>query len=186
MVSDPVNTPTGTVLLVWRETQPSRKPLFTEVREKVATDYVENERRKRFVDLGKAAKSQIESRLKAGDTFDQAVAAAATSSGLKLEAKTLAAFTPRNRPQDLDYTVLGTLERLEKGQVSDMVVSADKGLFVYAADKKAPDASDANPRFAETRTQIASYTSRLGASAYISELVEKELDKGKPKGAVSQ
>lgn len=186
MVSDPVNTPTGTVLLVWRETQPSRKPLFTEVREKVATDYVENERRKRFVDLGKSVKGQIETRLKAGDPFDKAVATAASSSGLKLEAKTIAPFSPRNRPQDLDYTVLGTLERLEKGQVSDMVVSADKGLFVYAAEKKAPDVSEANPRFAETRTQIASYTSRLGASAYITELVEKELEKGKPKGAVSQ
>ncbi len=183
IVSDPVSTPTGTVLLVWRETQPSRKPLFTEVREKVTADYTENERRKRFVELGKTVKSQIEARLKAGDNFEKAAAAASASSNVKLETKTLASFAPRNRPQDLDYTILGTLERLEKGQVSDMVISADKGLFVYAAEKKAPDASDANARFAETRTQIASYTSRMGASAYISEMVEKELDRSKPKGA---
>ena len=56
-----------------------------------------------------------------------------------------------------------------------MVISADKGLFVYAADKKLPDLTEANPRFAETRTQFGSYMSRMGGSAYISELVEKEL-----------
>jgi len=61
-----------------------------------------------------------------------------------------------------------------------MVLSADKGLFVCAIDKKAPDVSESNPRFAETRSQIASYTSRLGASAFVSELVEKELKRSEP------
>ncbi len=179
IMSDALTTPSGAVILVWKETQPTRKPLFTEVREKVSSDYIENERRKRFVDLGKTVKAQLEARLKAGDTFEQAATAA--GSGLKLETKAVPAFTPRNRPQDLDYAIVGTLERLEKGQVSDMVINADKGLFVYAIEKKAPVASDTNPRFAETRTQLASFTSRMGASAFISELVEKELDKSKPK-----
>jgi peptidyl-prolyl cis-trans isomerase D len=181
VASDALPTPTGAVILFWKETQPSRKPLFTEVREKVAADYIENERRKRFVELGKTIKSQLEARLKAGDTLEKAAAAVSTSSGLKLEAKTLPAFTLRSRPQDVDYSVLGTLERLEKGAVSDMVINADKGLFVYAADKKAPDVTEANPQFTETRKQIANYNGRSGASAYISELVEKELKKSEPK-----
>jgi peptidyl-prolyl cis-trans isomerase D len=62
-----------------------------------------------------------------------------------------------------------------------MVISADKGLFVHAGDKKAPDDSEANPQFAETRKQIASYNGRFGASAYITELVEQELKKSEPK-----
>jgi peptidyl-prolyl cis-trans isomerase D len=181
VVSDALSTPTGAAILVWKETQPSRKPAFNEVRDRVAADYTENERRKRFVELGKKVKSELEARLKAGDTFEKAAATAATSAGLKLEAKTLPAFTLRSRPQDVDYSVLGMLERLEKGQVSDMSISADKGLFVYAADKKAPDVTEANPQFAETRKQIASYNGRFGASAYISELVEKELKKSEPK-----
>jgi peptidyl-prolyl cis-trans isomerase D len=98
-----------------------------------------------------------------------------------VETKTIPAFSLRTRPQDLDYSVLGALERLDKGQVSDMVINADKGLFVYAADKKAPDLSESNPRFAEMRTQLATYTSRLGANAYISELVANELKKSEPK-----
>ena len=181
ILSDPISTPLGAAILVWKESQPSHKPLFTEVREKVAADYIENDRRKRFVELGKNVKTQLEARLKAGDDFEKAAAAVSTSAGIKLEAKTLPAFTLRSRPQDVDYNVLGTLERLDKGVVSDMTITADKGIFVYGIDKKAPDVTDANPQFAETRKQIASYNGRFGASAYISELVEKELKKSEPK-----
>ena len=182
LVSDALTTPMGAVILVWRETRPAHKPLFSETREKVASDYIENERRKQFVELGKKLKRQLEERVKAGDTFEKGAEAVASAAGLKLETKAIPAFKAMNRPQDLDYSVLGTLERLEKGQVSDMVLSAEKGLFVYAVEKKAPDISESNPRYVETRTQLASYTSRMGASAYISELVEKELKRSDPKG----
>ena len=181
LVSDALATPTGAIILFWKETQATRKPLFTEVRDKVVADYTESERRKRFVELGKSVKSQLDARLKAGDTIEAAAAAVATTSGLKIEAKTLAPFTLRSRPQDADYTVISTLERLEKGQVSDMSMGADKGIFVYAVEKKAPDVTDANPQFAATRKQIASYSGRAGASAYLSELVEKELKRSEPK-----
>lgn len=181
IVSDAISTPSGAVILCWKETQQARKPLFAEVREKVTADYAENEKRKRFVELGKSIKTQIEARLKAGDALDKAADAAAAGTGLKVASKTLAPFTLRDRPQDIDYAVLGALERLEKGQVSDMIISADKGLFVYATDKKAPDLSETNPRFAETRTQLAGYTARMGATAYITEVVERELKKSSPK-----
>lgn len=178
-ISEALPAPVGAALLVWRDLQPARKPALTEVREKVSADFTENEKRKRFVDLGKTIKSQLEARVKAGDTPEKA--AAALSAGVKLEVKTLPAFTLRSRPQDIDYSVLSALERLEKGQVSDMVINADKGIFVFALDKKAPDLSEANPQFVETRNQIAAYNSRLGGSAYLSELVEKELKKSEPK-----
>ena len=80
----------------------------------------------------------------------------------------------------LDFSVIGALERLEKGKLSDMVVTGDKGLFVLAVDKQAPDLTDKNPRFAESRDQIASFTARIGASAVLSELVEQELKKTTP------
>jgi peptidyl-prolyl cis-trans isomerase D len=181
LASDAISTPTGAVILFWKDSEPIRKPLFTEVREKVLADYVENEKRKRFVELGRTAKTEIEARVKAGDNFEKAVAAASTKTGLKFDTKTLAPFTLRTRPQDIDYTVLGALERLNKGEVSDMSVGAEAGVFVFAADKKEPDVTEANPRYTETRNQIASFTSRMGASAYISELVENELKKSEPK-----
>ncbi len=178
-VSEAISSPTGAVILVWKDTQPKRTPTLAEVREKVSADYTDNEKTKRFIDLGKTIKAQLEARLQAGDSFEKAAAAAAN--GVKLEAKTLPPFTMRNRPQDLDYSVFSVLERLEKGQVSDMVRNGDKGLFVYAVDKKAPDLSEANPQFVDTRKQLASYNARLGGSTYISDLVEKELKKSEPK-----
>lgn len=179
-VSDAISTSTGAVILFWKETQPTRKPLFTEVKDKVVADYVEGERRKRFIELGKTAKAELENRLKAGESLDKAGPAVAAAHDLKLEVKAIPAFALRNRPQDLDYSVLGALERLEKGQISDMIFSGEKGIFVQAVDKQSPDLSEANPRFAETRTQIAGFTGRLGASAYLSELVERELKQTVP------
>ena len=121
----------------------------------------------------------MESRLKAGESFDKAVAAAAGST-LKVETKTLAPFTLRQPPTDVDYSALGTLERLDKGQVSDLVVAKDKGYLVYAVDKKLPDFNDANPQYATAKAQLAAYSARLGASSVLSELVAQELKKSEP------
>lgn len=178
--SDAITTSTGSLILVWKETRASRKPLFTEVKEKVTADYTEGERRKKFIELGKTAKAAYEAKIQAGETLEQATAAVAAATGLKLEAKAVPAFTLRNRPQDLDFSILGALERLEKGKLSDMVVTGDKGLFVLAVDKQAPDLTDKNPRFTESRDQIASFTARIGASAVLSEMVEQELKKTTP------
>jgi peptidyl-prolyl cis-trans isomerase D len=178
--SDAITTSTGSLILVWKETRASRKPLFTEVKEKVTADYTEGERRKKFIELGKTAKAAYEAKIQAGETLEQATAAVAAATGLKLEAKAVPAFTLRNRPQDLDFSILGALERLEKGKLSDMVVTGDKGLFVLALDKQAPDLTDKNPRFTESRDQIASFTARIGASAVLSEMVEQELKKTTP------
>jgi len=170
------------VLVVWKGKVAEHKQAFAEVREKVSADYIESEKRKRFVEVGKTIKSQIESRLKSGESFDKAAEAVGSAQGVKLTTKTTAAFTMRNRPQDLDTSVLGTLDRLQKGQVSDMVINADKGLFVYAADKKPADLTEANPQFATTRNQLASYMSQMGGNSYLTDLVESELKKTEPKG----
>ncbi len=179
--SEAVNVPAGAIVLFWKETQSARKSTFAEVRERVSADWIKNEKDKAFVALGKTIKSQLETRLKAGDTIEKAADAAAASAGVKIEAKSIAAFTPRTRPQDLDYTVLGALERLEKGQVSDMFINAEKGLLVYAADKTAPDLTEANPQFVTMRNQIAAANARNTATAYIAELVAAELKKSEPK-----
>ena len=178
--SDALATPTSAVVLFWKETIPSRKPLFAEVRAKVATDYVENEKRKRFVDLGRTLKATLEARLKAGDSFEKAAETAAAASSVKIEAKTFAPFTLRQPPQDLDYSVYGTLERLEKGQVTDMVRSAAKGVLVYAADKKTPELSEANPQYVAVKTQLARATGSSTAATMLSELVSQERKKSEP------
>jgi peptidyl-prolyl cis-trans isomerase D len=178
--SDALAAPTSAVVLFWKETISSRKPLLAEVRAKVATDYNENEKRKRFVDLGRALQGALEARLKAGDSFEKAAETAAAASSVKVEAKTLAPFALRQPPQDVDYAVYGTLERLEKGQVADMAITATKGFLVYAVDKKTPELSEANPQYVAVKNQLARVTGGSTGSAMMSELVTQEMKKSEP------
>lgn len=179
--TDALPAPSGAVVLFWKETLAPEKPLLIAVRAKVTADYLENEKRKRFTDLGRTLRTQLETRLKAGDTIEKAAATLPATNGLKFETKTLPAFTARTRPADMDFSILGALERLEKGKVSEMIVTVDKGIFVYAVDKQAPDLGESNPQYAAIRTQLGSYTARLGSGAIIGEIVEKELKRTEPK-----
>jgi peptidyl-prolyl cis-trans isomerase D len=180
MFSDAVPAPAGAVVLFWKGLEPARKPALAEVRDKVTADYVEGEKRKRFVELGRAVRATIEARLKAGDAFAQAVAAAAAANHVKIDAKMLPAFSRRQPPQDLDYAVFGTLDRLDKGRVSDMVIAKDHGLIVYAADRKVPDLTPSNPQFNAARSQLAFGTGRVAASSYLDERVATVLKESEP------
>ncbi len=173
--SEAVTTNSGAAIIIWKGSLPARQPALAEVRDKVRVDYLETEKRKRFVELGRTLRGLIEARMKAGDAFAKAAATAQASQGVKIEAKTLPAFTLGSRPQDLSPSVTGALEHLEKGQVSEMVSDADKGTIVAALDKKAPDLSETSPRFGEMREMIAGFTARQGASSYLSEIVAQEL-----------
>ncbi len=175
LYSDAVGTPTGAVVLFWKDLQPARKPALAEVRAKVTADYVDGEKRKRFVELGRTLRAELEAGLKQGESFDKAVATAAAANRVRITAKTVPPFTRRQPPQDVDYSVFGTLDRLNQGQVSDMVIAKDHGLLVYAAGKKLPDLSPANPQFAAARAQLAFGTGRVAAASYLEDRIRKEL-----------
>jgi len=76
--------------------------------------------------------------------------------------------------------VLGTLESLQKGSVSEMVTTPEKGLLVYAIDKKIPDLSETSPQYQTARNQIAQVVASRNGSEYLREMVEAELAKAKP------
>ncbi|MBE7538861.1 MAG: peptidyl-prolyl cis-trans isomerase [Opitutaceae bacterium] len=177
--SDAVATPGGSAVLLWEESIPARHPEFAEVRARVVTDYVENERRKRFVAAGQAARGQIAARLKAGDSLEAAVAAAGTS-GLKFEVKTYPAFTAQSPAKDLDHSILGAIQNLSKGALSEMIISGPKGSIVQVVDRKMPVVDDTNPRYAETRAQLGQYLGATAARSQLSALVDAELAKSAP------
>lgn len=172
--SDPLPTPDGYAVLLWNESLPAYKPMLSEVREKVAADYRDSEKRRRFADHGKAVRDRLQAAVKSGKSFADAAAAE------KLEVKSYANFTLRQPPQDLPYAAFSAMQNLEVGQVSDMVTTGDKGHFAFAAGKKLPDTSAANPRFAEVRKQLMDYTAAANESALLSSLVEEELKRTAP------
>lgn len=178
--SDALPTAAGNVVLLWEELLPTRQPMFADVRAKVLADFTENEKRKRFVDVGKTARALIESRLKAGDSFEKAVESAGATTSLSFTTKAVPAFTRREPPADLDGAVAGTLESLDKGAVSDMILTGAQGVIVHVADKKLPVTDESNPRFVETRDQLSRLIASRNAGDYLSDLVEKELAKSAP------
>jgi peptidyl-prolyl cis-trans isomerase D len=114
-------------------------------------------------------------------------AAAKTAAGFasaaaaeKLEVKSYANFTFRQPPPDLPYQAFGALQGLEAGQVAEMVATGDKGYLVFAQEKKLPDLTPANPRYAELQKQLMAFTSSTSENAYLGELVERELKKTAP------
>ncbi|MDR0352320.1 MAG: peptidylprolyl isomerase [Opitutaceae bacterium] len=176
-VSDAIQTERGSIVLFWNSTIPAREPTLEEVRDRVAADYTENEKRRLFTELGRTLRASIASALQSGKTFAQAAEAAAEAAGVKVEVSSLADFTRREPPAGLTPQIGGTLQSLDQGGVSDMVATPDKGLLVYARAKTPPDATEANPRYIETRDGIAADYGRAAAAAYINDLMNQELNR---------
>ncbi|KXU34866.1 hypothetical protein AXK12_06400 [Cephaloticoccus capnophilus] len=178
--SDAIPVRDGAVVLFWKELLPIYTPLLSEVLERVRTDYIEEQKREQFVELGRRVKAQIEARLMGGDSFAAAAASAAESAGVAIEASALAPFSLASPPQDGSFTAFNLLENLEESQVSEMTLSDTRGTFVYTAKRQVPDLTAANPRFGEIREQLAELTSHVGVIRILSDLVEQELRRSEP------
>ena len=94
---------------------------------------------------------------------------------MKVTVKSYPPFTLRQQNHDVDPSVYGVLDHLDKGSVSDMGATAEKGVIVYAADKKEPVSDESNPRYAQIKAQIASQFARTDATAVMREIVQDEL-----------
>lgn len=172
--SDPLQTPDGFVVALWHETLEARQPGLAEVRARVAADYQESERRLRFIAHGREIRGRLEAAVKAGTDFAAAAAAE------KLPVRTFTDFTLRQPPQDLPAAAGTAFAHLSAGQISEMSATADQGTLVFVARKTLPDFSDANPRFAELRTQLMQFTAASNEAAILNHLVEAELKKSAP------
>lgn len=176
--SDPLPTANSFVVLLWNETLPAYKPLFTEVRDRVAANYRENEKRKRFIERGQALRTQLQAAAQGGaEKFASAAAAE------KLTVKTHANFTFRQPPQDMPYAALSALQDLAPGKVSEMVATGEQGVLVYVQDKKLPDLTPTNPRYAELQKQLMLFTAGTNENSYLGGLVTRELKKIEPDSA---
>lgn len=180
LYSNPVPTPTGAALLVWRETIPARTPTFADVREKVLGDYRSAEKRRLFNEAGRALQPAVTAALATGKPFAEAVTAAAV--GLKVEVTTPKPFSlSGNFPEDLDYTAMQALQTLAKGKVSAFLPSGeDAGVVVYAIDQQVPATDPNAPAFKEMKTRLADNIGQSNAQSVISALVEAELEKSAP------
>ena len=173
--TDPLPTTNSFVVLLWNDSLPAYQPLFSEVHDRVAADYRDNEKRRRFIEHGKALRSQLQAAAQAG--AEKFAGAAATE---KLAVKSYANFTLRQPPPDLPSSALSALQGLEPGKVSEMMATGEQGLWVYVQEKKLPDLNPANPRYIELQKQLMLFTAGTNENSYLGGLVERELKKIEP------
>jgi peptidyl-prolyl cis-trans isomerase D len=179
--SNPVSTPAGAAVLVWRESIPARVPALAEVRDQVLADYQVAERRRLFNEAGRQLRDSVAAAVAAGRPFAEAVTTAATTAGLKVEIKTPAPFTLTQPPQDIDFTAFQALGTLNEGQVSEFLPSrSESALLVHALKKEIPAFDPASPAAAEIKAQMAPILAQRNAQGILSAKVESELQKTAP------
>lgn len=181
--SDPISNSDGNAFVIfWKQTLPSYKPPLAEVKTQVLADYQDTEKRKKFAEAGKTLKTNFEAALKAGTPFDKAVAglSGAGKDQPKIEGKEYPAFTLRQPPQDIPYSALGSLEHLDAGQVSDLVMAKDKGFLVFVREKKLPTFSAENPQYVTAKTQLAQHAASVTGMVALNELISEEVAKAEP------
>jgi peptidyl-prolyl cis-trans isomerase D len=99
---------------------------------------------------------------------------------VKVEVKTYPPFMLRTRPKDVDPSDFQALEGLDKGGVSNMEATSDKGVLVYAADKKAPPVDASNPRYTQIQAQLAQSFATADETSLTREVVDDELKRTEP------
>jgi len=169
--SDPLPTPEGFAVLLWNETLPAYAPTLIEVRDRVAADYREAEKRRLFFERGAALKATLQAAATTPGGFAEKAGAE------KLEVKSFANFKLSQPPPDFPVTAIEGLVQLNAGQVSDLIGTEAQGMFVYAQEKKLPDLTPANPRYAEIQRQFATMLASNSENAILTEMMEKELAK---------
>ena len=179
--SNPVSVPAGAAILVWRENIASRVPAFAEVREKVLADYQAAEKRRLFNETGRKLRETVAAALAAGKPFADAINAAASEAGIKVEIKTPAAFTLTQPPQDMNYSAFQALSTLNQGQVSDFIPSGETAaILVHAVKKEVPAFDPASPAVTEVKGQMAPILSERNAQGILAAIVHAELAKSAP------
>jgi peptidyl-prolyl cis-trans isomerase D len=169
--SDPIATPDGYAILIWNESLPAYAPVFAEVRDRVTADYREIEKRRLFIERGNTLRGELQAAATTPNGFAEKAAAA------KLEVKTFTNFSMNQPPADLPPGARDALLATAAGNVSSLIPGADKGYFVFVQERKEPNLSTDNPRYAEVQTQYGAMAASYSENATLGELIEAELKK---------
>ncbi len=179
--SDPVATPSGAALLVWRDNIAAHSPSLDEVRTLVLSAYRSAEQHRLFNEAGQNLRAAVQASLTAGKPFTDSVTAAATTAGLKADIKTIAPFTMSDPPKDLDYSVFGALDKLAQGGMSQFITTRGaNGVLVQVVEKNTPAADPASPAYIELKERLCNYLGAQAAASLLADAASAELAKSAP------
>lgn len=167
--SDISRNDTGAVLLVMEELLPARMPEFEEVEEAVLADYREGRKRQLFAEEGKQIGQSLQEQI-----VDRDFAETAEELGLSVE--DLEAFSgPRVPPELLRTRAWEQARFLDKGELSEMVISDNTGTFIYMQAKEIPELDRESEAFREFVDQRTAFLDQAMGWARLREITDKSL-----------
>ncbi len=133
--SDIVRTGKGAAILIFQDRVPPSVPSFEEARQRVLTQFTQEERRRLFTERGEETSQRIEDALVTGSTF------AEIADSMGLEHKSFDSFTGLEIPMELRGTLFESIMQLLPGESTPMIFEQNKGTFALLLNKEVPTAT---------------------------------------------
>ena len=140
-------------------------PEFEAVQSELTNDYKTDEKRRLFNEKGESLQAKLKAKIAEGIDFIEAAEA------LGLGAASFDTFPVQEAPRDLNRSVLQLAQGMQSGDISPMLTSDGRGIFVYLANKTVPEIASDNEELTQTEDFLARYAAYTSGSAFTNELV---------------
>ena len=140
-------------------------PEFEAVQSELTNDYKTDEKRRLFNERGESLQAKLKAKIAEGIDFIEAAEA------LGLGTASFDTFSVQEAPRDLNRSALQLAQGMQSGDISPMLTSDGRGIFVYVANKTVPEIASDNEDLTQAEDFLARYAAYTSGSAFANELV---------------
>ena len=140
-------------------------PEFEAIQPELTNDYKADEKRRLFNEKGESLQAKLKAKIAEGIDFSEAAEA------LGLSTVSFNTFSVEEAPRDLNRSALQLAQSMQSGDISPMITSDGRGIFIYIADKTVPEIASDNEDLAQAKDFLARYAAYTSGSAFTDELV---------------
>lgn len=140
-------------------------PEFEAVQSELTNDYKRDEKRRLFNEKGESLQAKLKAKIAEGIDFIEAAEA------LGLGTASFDTFPVQEAPRDLNRSALQLAQGMQSGDISPMLTSDGRGIFVYLANKTVPEIASDNENLTQAEDFLARYAAYTSGSAFTNELV---------------
>ncbi len=167
--SDPRDHQGNVVVVFLDEIVPAYIPPFDEVRDRVAADYREEERRRLRAERGNQLYETLNERLAEDMSFIDA------AEELEMVVTEYGPFTMMDQPEDLPRVVLGRLAELRQGQVSRMIQENSRAHFVHVVSRTVPEVDETGPEYTQNLDQSRYFSASIMEQFSLDEIQQRAM-----------
>ncbi len=167
--SDPVSLGENFIVVLLEEVSPSFIPPFEDVRDQVAVDFREEERRRLRAERGNEIHQALLEKVNEGEAFSRAAAE------MDLELAEFEPFTLQTPPEGISQTVLRQLQELRSGDVSRMIQDNNRAHFVHVLERQVPEIDESDEDYVRNLEQTKSISANITGQTTIREIQNRAM-----------